>query len=340
MKIALISTTINAPRVLALYRAFGPEVEIIVTGDLKTPQDEVRALLKPLDVRYLDPKEQEKLGHASSEAIGWNSVQRRNIALLEALRTGADVIVTVDDDNIPMSADYFDVFAKLLSTPFNGLCVKTATNWFDVGELLQPVAPHRGFPVSRRRVDQDAMYEGAVGKTIGIAAGLWFGDPDTDAMTRIVEQPNITQVSEALRAGLLVAPGCFTPFNSQNTGYRAEIAPLMAMWTGVGRYDDIWASYFTERVMMESGHHLHFGQPFVWQQRNQHDLMRDLQQEAHGDTHTERFVADLLAADLGKGSVVEMMRRAFDAVVMKDYVPEPMRQLVPAWCKDIERVSA
>jgi len=340
MKIALISTTIHAPTVYALYRAFGPEVEIIVAGDRKTPHDEVRKLLKPHNIRYLDPAEQEKLGHASSDIIGWNSVQRRNIALLEALRTGADVIITVDDDNIPMDASYFATFERLLTQPFNGLRVSTASNWFDVGGLLQPVAPHRGFPVSRRRKDQGATFGPALGAKIGVAAGLWFGDPDTDAMTRIVERPNVSQVSEALRSGLLVAPGCFTPFNSQNTAYRAEIAPLMAMWISVGRYDDIWASYFAERVMMETGHHVHFGTPFVWQQRNEHDLLLDLQEEKLGDTHTEQFVRDLLDADLGKGSVVDMMRRAFAAVVKKDYVPEPMRRLAPVWCDDVERAIA
>lgn len=336
----LISTTINVPRVLALYRAFGPEVEIIVAGDLKTPHEESRTLLNPLNVRYLDPKDQEKLGYASSEVIGWNSVQRRNIALLEALRAKPDIIVTVDDDNIPIASDYFEHFTRILSAPFNGLCVSTATNWFDIGELLHPIAPHRGFPVQRRRKDQDATFAAKIGAKVGIAAGLWLGDPDTDAMTRIVERPNITQVSEALRAGLLIAPGCFTPFNSQNTAYSAEIAPLMAMWISVGRYDDIWASYFAERVMMETGHHVHFGPPFVWQQRNTHDLLRDLEQEALGDRYTEAFVQDLLAADLGKGSVPEMMRRAFEAVMNKDYVPPQMRQLVPAWCGDIERVLA
>ena len=36
-----------------------------------------------------------------SDAIGWNSIQRRNIGLLYAYEQGADVIATVDDDNIP-----------------------------------------------------------------------------------------------------------------------------------------------------------------------------------------------------------------------------------------------
>ncbi len=339
MKIALISTTINAPKVYALYRAFGPDVEIIVTGDRKTPHDELRQALKPIGVRYLDCADQEKLGAACSEVIGWNSVQRRNIALLEALRTGAQIVVTVDDDNIPLDASYFSTFERILTQPFNGLSVGTETNWFDVGGMLQPVAPHRGFPVSRRRQDQGATFCPAVGAKIGVAAGLWLGDPDTDAMTRITDRPNILQASDALKVGIVVAPGCFTPFNSQNTAYSAEIAPLMAMWINVGRYDDIWASYFAERIMMETGHRVHFGPPLVWQQRNQHDLLRDVQEEALGDRHTEQFVQDLLDADVGRGSVLEMMRRLFDHITRKDYVPAPMKRLAPAWCADVERVA-
>ena len=34
---------------------------------------------------------------------GWNTDRRRNFALLEALKWGADLIVSVDDDMIPMN---------------------------------------------------------------------------------------------------------------------------------------------------------------------------------------------------------------------------------------------
>lgn len=340
MKIALISTTIHTPRVLALYRTFGPEVEIIVAGDHKTPHEEVRALLKPLDVRYLDPKAQEKLGHASSEAIGWNCIQRRNIALLEALKSRPDVIVTVDDDNIPIDSKYFSDFADILSRPFNGLAARGAAGWFDAGGFLLPPAPHRGLPPEQRRGAPAPHMSAAVGAKVGVAAGLWLGDPDTDAMTRIVNAPLVHHVSDLMNAGLVVDPQCFAPFNTQNTAYAAEVAPLMPMWIGIGRYDDIWASLFAQRIMMTTGHHVHFGRPYVWQQRNEQDLQVNLENEAFGDRNTARFAEDLRQADVGGGSILERMQRLFDAVSALDYVPARMKTFAKAWCADIDRIGA
>jgi hypothetical protein len=134
---------------------------------------------------------------------------------------------------------------------------------------------------------------------IGVAAGLWLGDPDIDAATRIVNAPQVLQLSDTVRSGLAVAPGCFTPFNSQNTAFRADLAALMMVWVDVGRYDDIWAAYAAERVMMDTGDWVHFGPPLVWQERNAHDLIKDLKDELYGMEHTDRFVEDLLAMDLG-----------------------------------------
>ena len=35
--------------------------------------------------------------------IGWNCIQRRNFAIILAYKMGADIISTIDDDNIPLS---------------------------------------------------------------------------------------------------------------------------------------------------------------------------------------------------------------------------------------------
>lgn len=339
MKVALISTTINAPRVFALYRAFGPDVDIIVAGDRRTPHAEARALLAPLGARYLDCSDQDALGWASSEAIGWNCIQRRNIALLEAIRARPDVITTVDDDNIPLDANYFADVARILGQPFCGLAAGSETGWFDIGAFITPVAPHRGLPPEHRR-GAGPVLEGVVGARIGVAAGLWLGDPDTDAMTRIVARPNVLHISDAARAGIVVRAGCLTPFNSQNTAYIAELAPLMAMWVGVGRYDDIWASLFAQRVMLETGHLVHFGRPFVWQQRNAQDLLTNAEGELHGDRHTTHFARDLLDAKLSGKSIPDLMRQLFVQILDKTYVPDAMRRFAPAWCADIERIAA
>ncbi|GAI53134.1 unnamed protein product, partial [marine sediment metagenome] len=107
MKLALITTTIGVPHVLSLYRELDKEAMFFIAGDRKTPHDEVRSLVSTLgNAVYYSDTDQEKLGYRSSELIGWNRIMRRNIALLEAIKYGADIIVTIDDDNIPLDRSY------------------------------------------------------------------------------------------------------------------------------------------------------------------------------------------------------------------------------------------
>ena len=36
-----------------------------------------------------------------SDSIGWKSIRRRNMGFIKAYEMGADIMATVDDDNIP-----------------------------------------------------------------------------------------------------------------------------------------------------------------------------------------------------------------------------------------------
>ena len=88
MKTALITTTINVPHVLALYRKIaGPDVKFFIALDEKS---DFKGLSQygPVDSAncWLTPDFQRALNYRCSELIGWNCVQRRNIALLEALQ--------------------------------------------------------------------------------------------------------------------------------------------------------------------------------------------------------------------------------------------------------------
>jgi len=84
-------------------------------GTLKLQRQHIITAMPRLATVYLTPDEQCK--YKCSELLGWNTITRRNIALLEALRWGADVIITVDDDNIPLSSTYFHDFANLFIAP-------------------------------------------------------------------------------------------------------------------------------------------------------------------------------------------------------------------------------
>ena len=339
MKIALVTTTIYVPRVLELYRAIGPDVRIIVAGDRKTPHAEARVFVSALgNAIYYSDADQEKLGYRCSAIIGWNKIMRRNIALLEAIKEGADIIVSIDDDNIPVDGNYFSDIARILSAPYSGIVAKADASWFNVGAFFDPPFYHRGFPYDRRHVDLGLHLETRIGASIGLAAGLWMGDPDVDAMERITNRPTALHPSEMLRSGIALAPGCWSPFNTQNTAFIRALAPLMMVHVGVGRYDDIWASYMFQRIAMETGQLVHFGRPFVWQERNAQNLWANLKDEIFGMEHTPRFCRDLLAAPLGSGTALEKLARLYEHLAKLAYLPPVMLEAGRAWCEDVEKL--
>lgn len=339
MKAILITTTIYVPEVLRVYRKFAPEVLFIIAGDKKTPHKEVRNLANELgNTLYLSDEEQEKLGYQSSAVIGWNKIMRRNIALLEAIKQKPDFIISIDDDNIPLENHYFEHFYKIFGTPFTGLMISSPNKWINVGEFLEPPVYHRGFPFDKRSFMKNFHFKPVFDKKIGVAAGLWLGDPDIDAMDRIVNKPLVLNVSEVLRGGFIVDNTNFTPFNSQNTAYRFELAPLMMVLVGVGRYDDIWASYIAERVLMETDYYVHFGQPFVWQERNPQNLWKNLKDELLGMEYTTQFCNDLLDIDIGEGSIIDKLYRIYSQLKTKSYIPPIVFELGEAWCRDLEKI--
>jgi hypothetical protein len=342
MKKTLITTTIRVPKVLELYRKFDPEVTILVAGDRKTPHDDVRSFVNNLgNSTYYSDKDQENLGYSCSDVIGWNNVQRRNIALLEALKLHPDIIVTIDDDNLPLNREYFLDFERIFGSEYDGLVAKSEIGWFNICTFLGGGLYHRGFPFELKHTDPKVVLEARTKVKIGVAAGLWLGDPDIDAIERIENRPIVNQIPDLLRAGIAVDSGCYSPFNSQNTAYLAEVAPLMLMITEMGRYDDIWAAYISERIMRESGYHVHFGRPIVWQERNPHNLLADLKNEILGMEHTRRFCEDLDSMDLGDGSLTDKLFRLFELTGKIQYIPEKMQnmqKLGVSWCKDLEKV--
>ncbi len=338
MKTALIITTINVPMVLSLYRKLDPDVRVFVAADLKTPP-EAQAFCADLGCTYLSPEYQKSLGYACSELIGWNTISRRNVALLEALKWGAGMIVSVDDDNIPLDNCYFWNFKQdCFGSPFDG--IKAQGAWFDPAYLSFPRVVQRGFPQHTSFSGAGIVYKPVTDAKIGVAQGMILGDPDTSAVDRISRHPEVHQVSELLCAGVVTDPKeTYVPLNSQNIAFVRDLAPCFLMVPSFGRYDDIYASLVAQRVMRERGLHVHYGQPFVWQQRNQHNLLKDLAQEQWGAEHILEFAA-WLDGFLGQHDVIGMLR------VMATNLPKFITERCPcrtqelwlAWLSDCERV--
>jgi len=242
---------------------------------------------------------------------------------------------------------YFSEFQQLFFhstfTPkeWYGLQATSSSGWVDPGQFLLPPIVQRGFPHDVRSAP--VLY--AITKArVGVAQGLVLGDPDIGAVHRIATAPVCHGVHEVARAGFVVDPKeAWTIFNSQNTAVIRELAPAFFMIPFVGRYDDIFASLILQRIMREHGYVTHFGQPFVWQERNQHNLVRDLKNEQFGMEHIGHL-ADLLNSSIIAGamerhtSVVEQVRAIFTLLIGHVSMLEQSREAALAWCNDVETV--
>lgn len=340
MKIAVVTTTINVPHALRLLAAHDENAGVFVAGDIKTPPEceELVASLKSRSAFYFTPEHQRKLGYKCSDLLGWNTIARRNIALLEALKWGANIIVLWDDDNLPIDNLYFNHFKKIFTTPFNGLVASSGSGWFDAGTLLDPVASHRGFPTNLT-VPSNPSFTHTVGATIEVAAGICLGDPDISAVTRIARAPIVHHASRLLDGGVVVDPNSTrTVWNSQNTAFVRRLAPAFLMVPQFGRYDDIFASIIVQQVMSGG---VHFGNPFVWQQRNAHNLTRDLEAELWGMKHILNFFDAVINAQRRpeKSSVLDHVQDIYDHLhgAWLD-LPQGVGRLADAWIEDVRSV--
>jgi hypothetical protein len=95
-----------------------------------------------------------------------------------------------------------------------------------------------------------------------------------------------------------LARGTWCPFNSQNTAFDVKTLPAMYLvvmhdvYRGhrIGRFDDIWMSYFLRAIADQLGDSVLYGPPLVVQDRNPHNFTRDLAEELGGYLLTEKLV--------------------------------------------------
>lgn len=338
MKIGCVLTTINVPYALAVYaKAAAYDTHFFVVGDRKTPDIDVVTFLETNNIphSYFGYDWQAKLGYKCHELIGENSIQLRNIGFLEALRWGADLIVSIDDDNLVLNDLYFDHHEFPFLQPFHGAEVLGVNGWFDVGQMLAPVARHRGFPI---QIKPNHRFGPVWDAKVGVNAGICLGDPDISAIDRISQSPMVQNISEFLRAGVVVHPETHTVWNSQNTAVRRELIPAWGMVPFVGRMDDIYASLICHRVMREYGYVTHFGVPMILQQRNEHDLVRDLRGEIHGYSDVVKLAEALDHILLRGKSIVEDCKTIWQTLGNASFIPGESAAAMLAYVRDCETV--
>lgn len=200
LKKFIVTTTINSPTLATRKFAAMEDWTLIVVGDTKTPHLEY----EELDCIYLSPEIQQTIDRDLSDSIGWKSIQRRNIGFLYAYNMGADIVATVDDDNIP-----YDDWGKNLLVGQTIECdlYEPSQNVFDPLSVTNtPDIWHRGFPIDLLGKRHEVEYKGKVKRKVLVQADLWDGDPDIDAMARLTMKPIVKYNVEKPYCSNKIAP--------------------------------------------------------------------------------------------------------------------------------------
>lgn len=309
--IAVSITTIHLPKIIETVeenrRLHGHDpILYVVTGDVKTP-DYVAGYCNLLDSRgdsivfYLGLKQQaEFLGRINPElALSYphNCIARRNIGDLWAFACGVDVIIRLDDDNYPIEEEDFIGGHLFCGATFRNIpeVVHTESGWYNVCDNLHSSAGRRffprGFPYESRHGlgSIDRQYD-VMGR-VAVNAGLWLGDPDVDAIENITNPDlNVTALN-AERVALGKRTWC--PINTQNTAIASYLLPASFASPWAQRYDDIICGYVQRTLMDIVGDFCCYGIPCVEQNRNEHNLWKDLDMERMGYEYTDRLCTAL-----------------------------------------------
>lgn len=309
-----VITTINYPT--EAVKELAKRTDLIVVGDVKTPKDwhydNVQFIGSDVQLRF-SPN---------------NHYSRKNLGYLAAIAGGAEVIYDTDDDNIP-NENWKERTVEVEANE------SIEDGWYNVYDLFTDnfVWP-RGF--SLRHLDNFPSTGPKKTQNSSIQQGVSNGEPDVDAIWRLSHNhANIFGVKKSI----YLKPGAWCPFNSQSTWWFPKAYPLMYLpVTASFRMTDIWRSFVAQRCLWEMGEGVTFHTPAeVYQDRNEHDLLKDFEDEIPGYLLNDKIVNILSGLSLS-GDVCQNLMSCYKALEDNQIVPMHEIRSVSAWIKDIQKI--
>ena len=167
---------------------------------------------------------------------------------------------------------------------------------------------------------------------IGIWQGLADGDPDVDAIYRLVDN---TPCYFRDDPPVVLSRGTLSPFNSQNTAVRRELFALLYLpCTVTFRFTDILRSLVAQPIMWAHGYTLGFTAATVVQIRNPHDYLRDFESEIPCYLESRHVVSLVTAAIQAGASVPDQLQQAYIALHRAGIVHQEELRVLSAWLED------
>jgi hypothetical protein len=326
---ALVVTSINQPNDILRALAHGAAkagVEFIIIGDAKSPPNFSLA-----HCRFFDIATQHATGFTLAVACPTRHYARKNIGYLIAIERGAQLIIETDDDNWPTEAFFAP---RRRSQRARGVA---NADWVNVYRYFSDsVIWPRGLPLDAVHAaipPFESLQDDE--RDCPIQQGLADENPDVDAVYRL-----LLPLPQRFRRErpIAIGPRAWCPFNSQNTAWWPDAYPLLYLPAFCSfRMTDIWRSLVAHRVAVENGWWILFHEATVWQERNEHNLMRDFADEVPGYLHNRQIAATLQSLPIqpGREHLGASLRKCYEALVDLGVVGREELTLVDAWLADL-----
>lgn len=328
LKTAIVVTTIFTPgqAISALSDMAKQENALfVIAGDKKTP-----SAYGSFPCEYLSTDHQDKAFPSLSQSLPFNHYSRKNVGYLHAIRSGVKRIVETDDDNIPR-ADYLSRKETNIAA-----LVSEGSGWINVYKYFsaENIWP-RGYPIESLSAPHSPL--GTPRSVFApIQQGLADENPDVDAIYRMTGK---LPISFDKVGNIALSKGAWCPFNSQNTTWFEQAFPLLYLPSFCSfRMTDIWRSFIAQRILWECDANLVFHDATVWQERNEHNLLKDFNDEVPGYLNNEKIRKTLEDLSLlsGWGNSGENLVRCYNALISLGFIGQDETRPLHSWLKELE----
>jgi hypothetical protein len=269
-KNCIVITTINPPTSQVLSYTSLPDWDLIVVADTKTDITQ----WKDVPCIFLSMEKQQALAPDLYKKVPIKSYTRKMFGYLYAYKNGYATIYDTDDDN---------VFKGGLVSPSisSASYVITSAGFNNVYNLFtdKHIWP-RGIPPGHPSINEYPIIAQKESMPCAVIQGLVDNDPDVDAYYRI----NISDkpfTFEKMHEPVALGRYAVCPFNTQNTFWldRNEWYHMYLPITVTFRYTDILRGVISLYQLWKNNKTLLFTGATAVQERNVHDLQKDLEQE-------------------------------------------------------------
>lgn len=326
----IVITSVNPPTNAIKMLVDGARergIHLIVVGDVKSP-----IVYDEQGVEFVSITDQLNSDSRLALLTPSGHYARKNLGYLMAIERGTEIIVDTDDDNLPLPS-FFDVPQRFLDTDS-----VNAHDWVNIyayfanGAVIWP----RGFPLDGVKVQTPLLEEAGITEfDCPIQQGLADVDPDVDAIYRLVA-PLPFRFNQ--RRPISLSAGSWCPFNSQNTTWFRDAFPLLYLPSYCSfRMTDIWRSLIAQRIAWENDWRVAYHSPTVWQERNEHDLMKDFTDEIPGYLNNRSIAKFLEGLEIRPGTehLGEALMASYDGLIGLGLIGKEELQLLEAWLTDL-----